>query len=299
MGASCGGGNMQANDSDYNKVGLRPRHAYSVLDVQDISGLRLVRLRNPWGHFVWNGDWSDQSHLWTSALRASLLPHGASEGVFWMSFKDVLKYFDSIDICKIRIDWNEIRLKGVLPPNAYDIDNICVIKLSVLESTEVELNLFQEGHRSSRHGHRFSPLDLCVVLFRRKDNTNHNDDFAASISVGELVSHSKRQIRGFVGCHAMLEPGEYTVMCLALNHWNTSELINYLVINANNLFVSFYSEIVSFSHYPKFLLAIHSSKRLMVETITAPTFILADSIIRITMEKGQRHEVRSTVEQIK
>lgn len=54
-------------------------------------------------------------------------------------------------------------------------------------------------------------------------------------------------------------------------------------------------EIVSYSHYPKFLLAVHSSKRLLVETITAPPFILADSIIRLTIEKGQRHEVLGAV----
>ncbi|KAH8025388.1 hypothetical protein HPB51_007700 [Rhipicephalus microplus] len=262
MGASCGSGNMQVNDQDYHAVGLRPRHAYSVLDVQDIDAVRLVRLRNPWGHYAWRGDWSDNSPLWTPEMREALMPHGADDGVFWMSFSDVLKFFDCIDICKVRPDWNEVRLQGVLPPQT-DKDSQAVTLLTVLEGTEVEFGLFQEGQRSSERSRRCQ-LDLCVVVFRAQD--------PAAGLVGPLVKHSKRQVRSFVGCNAVLDPGSYMVVCLAFNHWHTS--------------------LHKIDNYPKFLLAIHSSKRLLVETVIPHANVLADAIINLTVAKGRRHEGR-------
>lgn len=41
--------------------GLIPGHAYSVIIAKEVKGQRLVNIRNPWGGFEWDGDWSDQS----------------------------------------------------------------------------------------------------------------------------------------------------------------------------------------------------------------------------------------------
>lgn len=143
MGASCGGGNMKVDEAEYQSRGLRSRHAYSLLDVRDIDGHRLLQLRNPWGHYVWTGDWSDNSNKWTMDLRFELMPNGSThDGTFWISFNDVLKYFDCIDICKARNCWNEIRLSGILPPLASQQHLSCIL-LTVLEPTEVDFTLFQ------------------------------------------------------------------------------------------------------------------------------------------------------------
>uniref|UniRef100_W8B1X7 Calpain-D n=3 Tax=Ceratitis capitata TaxID=7213 RepID=W8B1X7_CERCA len=259
MGASCGGGNMKVDEDEYQRKGLRPRHAYSVLDVRDIQGHRLLKLRNPWGHYSWRGNWSDDSDLWTEDLREELMPHGASEGVFWISFEDVLNYFDCIDICKVRSGWNEVRLQDTLQP----LCSISCVLLTVLEPTEAEFTLFQEGQRNSEKSQR-SQLDLCVVIFRTRS--------PVSPEIGRLVEHSKRQVRGFVGCHKMLERDIYLLVCLAFNHWHTG--------------------IEEPHQYPQCVLAIHSSKRLLVEQITPSPHLLADAIISLTLSKGQRHEGR-------
>ena len=68
----------------------------------------------------------------------------------------------------------------------------------------------------------------------------------------------------------MLEPGCYLVVCLAFNHWHTG-------VTAT---------------FPDYILAIHSSKKLLAEQLSSSYHLLSDSIISLTVAKGQRHEGR-------
>ncbi|XP_074649686.1 calpain-15-like [Tubulanus polymorphus] len=259
MGASCGAGNMKVDDDQYKLLGLRPRHAYSILDVRDVDGNRLLRLRNPWGHFSWNGDWSDESPCWQTISdkhKCQLMVHGANEGVFWMSLEDVMKYFDSIDVCKILPDWWEVRLPGTLPGNGGQ--SISVTNLIVLKPTEIEFSLFQEGDRGSEANF---PVDLCVLIFRGRVGSN----------VGPLVESSRRQIRRFVSCNCMLEPGDYSIITTAFNHWSL-EIHSERRVNS--------------------VLVIHSRKKVTVDQLDVPAVMLADAIIQLTVAKGKPHHGR-------
>jgi hypothetical protein len=64
-------------------VSLTPRA--SLQDVQLVDDVQLLRLRNPWGHKEWNGDWSDKSPLWTRRMKAKLASSYVDEedGAFW------------------------------------------------------------------------------------------------------------------------------------------------------------------------------------------------------------------------
>ena len=110
------------------------------------------------------------------------------DGVFWIAYQDVLLYFDCIDICKVRLGWSEVRLSGTLPPFSSKPHQSATL-LTVLEPTEVEFSLFQEGQRNSEKASRCQ-LDLCVVIFRTSS--------CGAPQIGKLVQHSKRQVWIFV-----------------------------------------------------------------------------------------------------
>lgn len=101
--------------------GIVPGHAYSVLQVYSpkltlSSGIRLVKLRNPWGTFEWKGAWGDSSDMWTKhpgvKLEMGNFSFGAQveDGVFYMSWDDFLKNFDTIDVCYVRRNLRNLQL---------------------------------------------------------------------------------------------------------------------------------------------------------------------------------------------
>lgn len=60
-----GAGSPDGSDSDVSELGIVFGHAYSILDVTEIDGHKLIQMRNPWGNKTeWKGAWGDQSSEW-------------------------------------------------------------------------------------------------------------------------------------------------------------------------------------------------------------------------------------------
>lgn len=80
-------------------VGLVCGHAYSILKVKEVTGMKFVQLRNPWGSFEWKGAWSDHSMLWDTypKVKEKLKYTKSDDGLFWMSFSDFCRHFGRLD----------------------------------------------------------------------------------------------------------------------------------------------------------------------------------------------------------
>ena len=90
----------QLSDSAADRAGLVSTHAYAVLDVREVEGERLLKLKNPWSHLRWRGNWSElDTQHWTRTFRQALDydPEDAANfdnGVFWIDYKSLQHYFD-------------------------------------------------------------------------------------------------------------------------------------------------------------------------------------------------------------
>lgn len=79
---------------------------------------KMLKVRNPWGSFEWEGDWRDDDPAWKQHPRV-MKACGATgvatdDGMFWMEWKDFRKYFGMVDVCHrsrglrdLRLDINE------------------------------------------------------------------------------------------------------------------------------------------------------------------------------------------------
>jgi len=61
--------------------------------------IRLLQIRNPWGHGEWLGDWSDKSDVWNKypGIKKKLFSD-ADDGCFWMSWDDFVHNYTSIGV---------------------------------------------------------------------------------------------------------------------------------------------------------------------------------------------------------
>ena len=112
-------GTGDLTEAEAKTAGLVKRHAYGVLQVRSVRGLKLLQLKNPWSEVRWKGNYSAQDTTnWTPELKRELnydpaqaqqVDNGISSshththtlsllGVFWIDWAAVRRFYEVLYI---------------------------------------------------------------------------------------------------------------------------------------------------------------------------------------------------------
>jgi calpain-15 len=153
---AASGGSADQQDA-VNSLGLVSLHAYSLIKVREFSGIKLMQIRNPWGGTEWSGDWSDNSPLWTDALKQELGWTAENDGTFWMSLEDFRKHFTSVTICRA---YDNFRYKNVQSSQEEGGYKIFRVDVSAPTRTYVSVSQIDDRRFDKDSGYEYATVRI-------------------------------------------------------------------------------------------------------------------------------------------
>lgn len=151
----CAGSN-QGSDTQRTKNNIALGHAYTVLQVVECYGHKMIQLRNTWGRVEWTGPWSDKSFKWSAKMKKSLKPTGKEDGIFWMEFNDFVQNYYSVSIgirlkskwktSSISGEWKSGRTDGAMPTTPKNnVESVKQWSIRFSRKTKIRLTLEKAG----------------------------------------------------------------------------------------------------------------------------------------------------------
>ncbi|KAK4194521.1 putative calpain [Triangularia verruculosa] len=200
---------------DSYKGGLALGHAYSILKAteevdEDGKKVRLVKIRNPWGQRSydgigeWNGPWSDGSKEWTPYWFKKLNHTFGDDGVFWMSYSDMLETFLFIHRTRIFDEkwtvvqqWTSVNVGWV----AGYLNQKFVIDVKKAGTVVVVLSQLDERYFQGFEGQ----YDFSLHFLLKKEGQRDEEHICRVRPVHQWENRS-------VSCEVELEVGRYEVL---------------------------------------------------------------------------------------
>jgi len=157
--------------------------------------LRLLRVRNPWSKSEWNGSLSKRSELWSGRLRKELNRGADMAGTFWISYGDMLRRFEHIDVCKAQMGWSDCTIEDRTKAQSGDVLCRSVFRAELVQpSTEVSAFLLQRtkrGKASSVSDRQYWYHSLGLLVFGPYAHTHANSTSSWHLA-GAVFSGARR-----------------------------------------------------------------------------------------------------------
>ncbi|BFU22619.1 calpain family cysteine protease, putative [Entamoeba histolytica HM-1:IMSS-B] len=88
------------------EYGLVENHAYTLIGAYEVDGIKLLKIRNPWGCCEWKGKWRDDDPAWTESMKKKLEVVEVNDGIYFMEIGDFVKFFDELTVVFYKKDWD-------------------------------------------------------------------------------------------------------------------------------------------------------------------------------------------------
>ena len=150
---SCAGSFLTAGDPQKNRI-------FNISRLCETQQYRLIKLKNSFLDFEWNGMFDDNSKLWTKELKEEVGFFTGEKNCFFMEIKEFKKYFDFISVCYYNDSWarnsNEVTVDHKKETFfELDIDK----EMDVFISVHQKLAQFIE----TEPGYDISPIDFLIA----------------------------------------------------------------------------------------------------------------------------------------
>ena len=175
----------------WGDIGLISSHAYTIINLYSYKDknknelIRLVKLRNPWGEKEFNGDWSDKSSKWNGFFKIEFeFKEAKDDGIFYMSYEDFTYYFKSVEILKMKENYEIISSCKISKKEAYKMQ-IIEFKIKKNENKrenkiKVFINLYQKNPRIRRKNGTYFPDPVRGFLILAKKISENEYAFISS-----------------------------------------------------------------------------------------------------------------------
>jgi hypothetical protein len=93
----------ESSEAAEHPDGILPNVAYGILDVVEADGIKMIRIRSPWGESEWKGPFADHDQMWNKhpELREKLKYEFGPDGTWWMRFEDWVSQYNKLHVCRL------------------------------------------------------------------------------------------------------------------------------------------------------------------------------------------------------
>lgn len=254
------------SSEQFQQLGLLNNHAYSILDLKQVDGQRLVKLRNPWGSLVWSGKYSDGNDQSAESKE---------KGTFWISFEDLARYFEQIIVGKVQLGWHQYAFEGRFPSNFHDAKEWSVFEL-YLDGKDIDVNYAQViislYQRPNDAGERRA---VFLTLYELCDNA------ASKVTpvLGEFIGASVCNVQNTVTVEAELKRGKRYL--LGVFAFDMESKKQFSTENNNGTYV----------------LRVYSSRIIQIQSFRCPNMaLIGDMLIGYTIATGDVSQPQTNIE---